>query len=191
MCFVRSFSLFLVSLFQLKFNAKNPFSGIYPQMKEDSEEYEQQKRKNFWLLFIRATSGTVAYTCVVFAVMFIPVFVFAIFLNTAPFFTAILGWLISRETVSNLEIFFMLGSFTGISYLALQKEVHLSESTNLTLGVTFSLITAIGFSLVMVTTRKLKEIHYSIMIFWYAITASSFYLLVIIRNYLVSDEKYP
>ena len=192
-CFVRSFSLFVVSIFQLKFNGKNPIYGIYPEHKEEWEEFEQQKRRNFSLVFVRAISGTVAYTCVVFAVMYIPVFVMAVILNTAPFFTAILGWIISKETVTNLEIFFMVGSFAGISYLALQSgtEERISASgTNLAVGIAFSMVTSIGFSLVMVSTRRLKEIHYSIMIFWYAATASSFYLVVILANYFISNKKF-
>ena len=80
------------------------------------------KRKTWIIVALRAASGTMAYTCVVFAVMYIPVFVFAIILNTSPFITALLGWIMSGESVSKIELLFMFASFGGITFLVVEKE---------------------------------------------------------------------
>ena len=67
-------------------------------------------------------SGTVGYTAMVFAVMYLPVFVTAIVINTAPFWTAILGFVVSGESVSKSEIVYIIGSFSGIVIMALSKQ---------------------------------------------------------------------
>ena len=78
----------------------------------------------------------------------------------------------------------MLGSFTGITLLSTEKgDVNLSQVNNLAFGVILCLMCAITYALVIVLSRKLKEIHYSIMIFWYSSIASlSFGILILINQ---------
>ena len=88
-------------------------------MDVNSEAYTQKKYENILYLVIRVLCGTLSYTLMVFAVMNVPVFVFTIIVNTAPFFVAIFGWLISKEKICFIEFIFMFGSFAGITYVGL------------------------------------------------------------------------
>ena len=193
LCFFRSFALWLFSIYSVFYNNKHVINGIDPERidGQTEEEYQAKKLKNRRILCFRAFSGTIAYTSVIFSVMYVPIFVFAILRNTSAFFIVILGWLINGESVSKTEGVFIMGSFTGITYLILQKDENVSTNNNITLGVVFSLMTAFFLSIVIVATRKLKEIHYSIMIFWYSTCATSFYIIVLVRNYCAQDKKLP
>ena len=45
-----------------------------------------------------------------------------IILNSAPFITSILGYIVLGDKVTKLEVFLMLGCFVGVLTLALAKK---------------------------------------------------------------------
>lgn len=65
------------------------------------------------------------------------------------------------------------------------------------LGIMCALIAALGCSGIAIVTREIKEVHFSIMMFWYGIFAASIYFTTLLAEYQLSakydfiDETYP
>jgi hypothetical protein len=53
-----------------------------------------------------------------------------------------------------------------------------------------ALIGALGFSGISIITRRIKEIHFSIMMFWYGIFAATMYFTVLMVEYKFGGEDY-
>ena len=78
--------------------------------------------KEMWgILFVRCCTGTVGFTCLVYSLKTIPLFISIIIFNTAPFITSLMGYIVLGDKVSKLELGLMLGCFTGVISLALAK----------------------------------------------------------------------
>ena len=134
----------------------------------------------------RVFSGTLAQTSMLFAVSYLPITVAGIIYNTYPFFTAVLAALLLNESISKVDVVGLLGSFAGVSIMITQgekAEVSTSTSKHLVLGVFFAFLNAIGFSFVAVSTRKLKDVNYSVIMLVYSVFATTFYLGYILVEY--------
>lgn len=69
------------------------------------------------MLVGRCVIGTIAYTTMVLSIMRIPVSTLSILMNTAPFWAAILGYLIAGDNILKFEVFCMIGCFAGVIVL--------------------------------------------------------------------------
>ena len=91
--------------------------------------------------------------------------------NTAPFYTSILGYYILQEKVTSFDILCLVGCFGGVLVLSLSTEsasisqTGLKEGYSPFIGIMCCMFCATSYSFVIVLTRKLKSIHYSIMLF--------------------------
>ena len=70
-------------------------------------------------LFSRSLFGVIAFTAVTYAYGLAPSIEKQILVNTAPFWTTLLAWLVIRERIGRLELFAMAASFTGVILMAL------------------------------------------------------------------------
>lgn len=78
--------------------------------------------KKYWkLLLVRCIAGTLGFTCLVYSVKAIPLFISIIIFNTTPFIASILGYVVLGDKVSRTEIKLMVGCFVGVVALALAK----------------------------------------------------------------------
>ena len=75
------------------------------------------------VLFFRSIAGTVGFTSITFGVALVPLVVQSTIFNTAPFWTAILGWLFLNETISRFEVLAMALSFAGVVCIAFSNSV--------------------------------------------------------------------
>lgn len=75
--------------------------------------------KKYWkLLLVRCIAGTLGFTCLVYSVKAIPLFISIIIFNTTPFIASILGWFFLGDKVSKTELKLMIGCFIGVLALA-------------------------------------------------------------------------
>ena len=117
--------------------------------------------------------------------------------NTAPFYTLILGYYILQEKVTSSDILCLIGCFSGVLVLSLSTErannsqTGLKEGYNPLIGIMCCMFTAIGYSSVIVLTRKLKNIHYSIMLFQYGFWATSLFLIYALIDFALGQDTYP
>ena len=65
--------------------------------------------------------GLIGFTCLVYGVVYLPIFIVAIVYNIAPFITAILGYLINNEAITRFNILCIFGCFSGVLLLSLTK----------------------------------------------------------------------
>ena len=84
-------------------------------------------------------------------------------MNISPFLVAILACLWLKEKISLVEVFCMIGAFGGILLVSLTKpdeeEVEdESGSDTYNIGLLCALVSALGYALTLVTTRKLKAL---------------------------------
>lgn len=77
--------------------------------------------------------------------------------------------------VTKFDIFCMIGCFMGVYILINSKDKH-SESKHSSkdqiTGLIFIFVSAISYSFVGVITRKLKEVHFSVVMFHYSLISS-------------------
>ena len=66
--------------------------------------------------------GLTAFTCEVYGLIYLPVFVAVIIFNLAPFITAIFGYFINNELVSKITKVCMIGCFSGVIILTVSKK---------------------------------------------------------------------
>jgi drug/metabolite transporter (DMT)-like permease len=77
--------------------------------------------------------------------------------------------------VTKFDMFCMIGCFMGVYILITSKDKHSdskhSQMDQLT-GLIFIFVSAISYSFVGVITRRLKEVHFSVVMFHYSLISS-------------------
>jgi drug/metabolite transporter (DMT)-like permease len=152
-------------------------------------------------------TGTVGFTCLVHSLKMIPLFISTIIINTAPFISSLLAYFTLGDKVTKLEICLMTGCFSGVVALALAKggyfegdEADVALKTNEVVNITIStsqyifgmsmmLVTACCFSGVTVMTRKMKEIHFSLLMFHYGAFASTLIGAYLIIEFIAKSNN--
>jgi drug/metabolite transporter (DMT)-like permease len=125
----------------------------------------------------------------VFAIGNLPLMTNSSIIHTSPFWTSILAYYINKESLKKVELLCMCGCFSGVIILAHSSQKPDENSTGLAkdkspmFGMINAILCAWFYSGVIVSTRKLKEIHFSLMLFHYGIIASSLYLVYIVVQY--------
>jgi len=116
--------------------------------------------------------------------------------SSNPFFVSIMAFFILREVVSKCEVLSMFLSFGAVLLLALSKpdakhgELQedegiigveasggMNETLKYTVGLIASICSCLFISIMVVSTRKLKDLHYLNLQFYFN-TACLFILLV-------------
>jgi drug/metabolite transporter (DMT)-like permease len=107
LCFIRSFTHFLISVLLVIKNKKHLTKDVPKQHR--------------CYLFVRCIAGLLGFNSMVFALKVLNVFTTTVILNTVPFWTGILGYFILGDKVTKFEIFCMIGCFAGVVILAMSK----------------------------------------------------------------------
>jgi drug/metabolite transporter (DMT)-like permease len=69
-------------------------------------------------LVTRSFTGLVCYSCILFGVQLLPIFLANIMLNTGPFWAALLAFCVLGEMIHLIDIICMVGCFIGVVVLA-------------------------------------------------------------------------
>ena len=153
-------------------------------------------QKEAWRrLILRCCLGLISFTTFVFALMYLSVSMTNIIINTSPFWTAILCYLVARTKVSIFEFVCIIGCFSGVVTLALTKKDIKDEDDNsmYLVGLICIIVCAWMNASIIVITRTLKEVHFSLIMFHYGWIASVilFIYLIIERLFLIEDRTQP
>jgi|688.fasta_scaffold485435_1 drug/metabolite transporter (DMT)-like permease len=116
----------------------------------------------------------------------LPLSLAIIIFQTNPFFTALFGRIINDETIYPFELIGMVLSFSGVCLLGLHSlkediddgEEIVHDTTKL-FGIGLMISSAILFSIVCVVNRTLKNVHFSVIITWHGIFATSLAIIII------------
>jgi len=185
MCFVRASVNLLVAIFTVTVNKKHIFNDL-------PDKYRK-------LVLIRSCMGLIGFTSVVFSLKMIPVFIVQTINNTNPFWIGIMGYYFLGDAVKKRDLCFMMGTFVGVCVLVLSKATSVAKeeennqnenSNEYLIGIMCALVAALGFSGISIITRKIKEVHFSIMMFWYGIFAASMYFLGLVLEYNIIGRNY-
>ena len=109
-CFVRTLTLIISSSIILKKNKLNICN------------FNQFTRNVKLFIALRCIIGTIGFTTIVLALLYIPLYLVGIIQNTMPFWAAIIGYCMNREKVLKLEILCIIGCFAGLVVLMLHKK---------------------------------------------------------------------
>lgn len=156
LCLIRTFTGFCVAIFASVKSGKHLIKDL-PQDK--------------WApLLLRSFMGLLGFVCLLFSLKYLQISIVTIILNMAPFWSSILSYFFTGYRVSLIEGFCMCGSFVGVTLIALAKDAPSdsedklisSTSSDKLKGLAFILVTSWTYPIVVMTTRKMKDVHYSL-----------------------------
>lgn len=131
-------------------------------------------------LALRSLFSVVVLAGIVVGFRTLPLTIFILIINTNSFTTALLQAYHLQIPVPTYEIVCMCGCYAGIVLISLysREEETRSDGSTYTLLVGFiaSLIAAVSISITSVTIYKLRELHFSVIQFWQAITTMCFFV---------------
>ena len=124
---------------------------------------------NKWIIF-RNVGGVVASGSQAFAISLMPITLYQIIYNTTPFMASILSFVLLKERIKLHEGFAMMISFMLIILLAQTRQQSTPmEGSNIGLGIFLALTCAFGASIKAVTTRRMQDVHFSVLMFHYTL----------------------
>jgi len=159
--------------------------------------------RHLWkFLLIRSCICTSAIYLCNFSFSIVSITCFTILLNCAPFYTAVIAYFFLNETISAFEIIAMVCSFFGVALIAFANPAEdeptgtifagMDERTRYVLGVGAAALMSMLLSVMMVTTKFLKDVHPSVLFFYEQVTATISALLAVglwtLYNSLQSTE---
>ena len=171
LCLFRTFSAFVVS-FLIAYYSRINFT------------VDKSQHKALWL---RSSFGTLGFTTFVFGMKYLPLGIHMILFNTAPFQASLLGWLILHEKPKISELICMLISFVGILIIGLAKPIDSLENAKW-IGISCSLCVSVCYALVSVLTRQMQQVHFSLILFYYAIFSCIVLSSILISEALIMGE---
>jgi drug/metabolite transporter (DMT)-like permease len=95
--------------------------------------------------------------------------------NTAPFWASLMGLLLLGERLKVIESIALVISFIIIAIIAVtdnsEDDPPAQNENQIWIGLCFGLVAAAGTSLGAVATRRLQDMHYSVLISYYSLFA--------------------
>ena len=144
-------------------------------------------------LLLRGISGTTAMTLMIYAVKHMPLADARVIFYTSPVFTAILGRIFLKESISKFDVLAMILSIGGVvligrpTFLFGSLGKH-SGSKQVWVPTLFAAGAAIGTSTSAVITRKMsQEVGPRVVVFYFAVVGS----IISFVASLISGFKYP
>ena len=140
-------------------------------------------------LIIRSLIMTSAIYLCNFSFSIISITAFSILINMAPFFTTVIAYFFLNETISLFEIIAMICSFGGVTLIAFANPAEdqptgtifadMNERSRYVLGVAAAVVMSFLFSVMMVMTKFLKDVHPSVLFFYEQVSDMFFALLAV------------
>ena len=185
LCLIRS----VVNVSAASFNVKVFGKHIFNDVPEGS----------FKFIGFRSILGLFGFISIIFSLNYLPLTIVSIVFNTTTFWTGILAYCILKDKVTKREIIFMFGVFVGVVLISLAKHVEVPNDSHsnkissgkFTIGVLAVLYTAWSFGGISILTHKLKDVHFSLIMFhygWFATT--SIFGFLIIEFLVTKSENY-
>ena len=116
-----------------------------------------------------------------------------VIVQTSPFWTSILALLINKEKVEKFEYAGMLIGFLGVVGITLSKPSSegstYSESTRLT-GIIIAFTLSWVYSATCVFNRRLKDVHFAVVLFYHCIFGMSAAALIIVAEKVITGNPF-
>ena len=116
-----------------------------------------------------------------------------VILQTSPFWISILALLINKEKVEKFEYAGMLIGFLGVVGITLSKPSSegstYSESTRLT-GIIIAFTQAWVYSATCVFNRRLKDVHFAVVLFYHCIFGMGAAALIIVAEKVITGNPF-
>ena len=144
-------------------------------------------------LLLRGISGTTAMTLMVYAVKHMPLADARVIFYTSPVFTAILGRIFLKESVSKFDVLAMILSIGGVVLIGRPKFLFGTDGENsgskqVWVPTLFAVAAAFGAATSTVLTRKMsQEVGPRVVVFYFAVVGS----VISFVGSLISGFKYP
>jgi drug/metabolite transporter (DMT)-like permease len=150
---------------------------------------QMPKKDGKWIV-VRSAAGTLQSFCMLFAIRFLPLGFFTTIYNTTPFWASLMAYFLLRERIHQTEVVAMIFSFTLIFLLAVSRQDQITSGAqnSLWVGLTLAFGSAIGASATAVATRRMQKMHYSVILFNYALVAIVFAIAILAGLYLVNGS---
>ena len=115
-----------------------------------------------------------------------------VIVQTSPFWTSILGLLINKEVVHKFEyiaMIFCFGSVVAITQSKPNSSTTYSESTRLT-GIIMAFTLSWVFSATCVFNRRLKDVHFVVVLFYHSIFGMTAASVIIISEKVITGDPF-
>lgn len=133
----------------------------------------------------------------VYAISLMPLSIVTIIQNTQAFWTAILAYYINREAFYAIEGIGILACFVGVIMIAMAGDDHEkseggesvmsadsflteNEATMRAVGIVAMLFVALNDASLNVLARKMKDLHYSLIQFWFSAIGLAFLIVYLV-----------
>lgn len=125
------------------------------------------------IMAVRATFGQITFILFMSCLALLPLAIQMVIFQTSPFWAAIIARIFLKEAMSNLEIVAMIISFGGVMTIAFANPDAAGgeDGENLTkiIGICMALAAAWLFAASNVINRYLKNMHFSMVLFYHAL----------------------
>jgi drug/metabolite transporter (DMT)-like permease len=104
------------SLFRSAFNM---ICAILLLRSQNIRVFEGVTREHVPALLIRCGVGTLNFILVMYCVKLLPLTIYFMISQMAPFFTALIAWIWLSESITKFELFAIVGSYFGIAMIGI------------------------------------------------------------------------
>jgi drug/metabolite transporter (DMT)-like permease len=115
-----------------------------------------------------------------------------IIFQTNPFWTSILAYFINKERIAPFEYIAMVLCFCGVMSIALSKPATLeaSDSSTRLQGIAVAFTLSWFFASCNVLNRVLKNVHYTVVLFYHALIGIALAVMVILGEHWIMGNDF-
>ena len=163
----RGVSVFEFAFFRSVTNLAS--SAFFVKYKYETTYFSSVPRDLRLTMALRCVVGTVAFLVYTTAPIYISIGIFQVVMNMSIFGAAFLAWAWLGERLTLCEMIAMFIAFGGV---ALTSKVGEDQSNDGLFGIALALLAAVLMSVVSVSSRKLKPVNTTVVIFNYALAST-------------------
>lgn len=149
------------------------------------------------LMLSRALLGQLCFASFQFCLLLLPLSLQMILFQTSPFWAGILGWFINGEKIMRLDYIGMIICFGGVLAITFSKhsettdtdEIDDGSSTRL-YGIALAFAIAWFFAGCGVLNRSLKNLHFSMVLFYHAATGIVLAVTFILLEHWITGNPF-
>lgn len=168
--------------------------------KRPIEDFPKSQRKT---MLVRAVVGQASFGFFMLSLSMNPLIIQMVIWQTNPFWAAILGFFVNKEPVMCIEYIAMVICLVGVVLIAFSKNQYMNsvtddqsqleqqESTaNQFLGISVIFGVSWLFAASNVINRKLKGLHFAIILFYHALCGISIAISIILLEKLMTGNPF-
>jgi drug/metabolite transporter (DMT)-like permease len=143
------------------------------------------------LMCTRSFFGILAVIVMSYTITLLPLSVYFVLFNLAPFWTSFLGYLINGEGIYAVEIGAMVLCIACVIGISLGKSEEVGDKPqeyNMFFGVIMGVISSWVFAITFTLNRRIKDIHFSVILFWHAVIGFTGSLAIVLILWMINGN---